>query len=151
MSSSHLLFFLSFYFCSDVQDDDIYHVLPSCNLATEFLAFFMQSSHANCLALGTAPQLNNGKALSTLLQRCGNFSLQLDISEVFYQYFVTYQKMNSDPDYQGAPFPELKAFSMAAPLKKLVSKDIMHETVNFPQELRNVVMGYNSTLKTLAR
>jgi hypothetical protein len=99
--------------------------------------------------MAAAPQLDNGKSLSDLLQRCGSFSLQFDICDTFYQYFTAAEETKHDSDYQGATFPELGDFPLASPLKNLASRDM--QEMNFPEEIRNVVMNYNSNLNVEAR
>lgn len=150
--SAFLFFFLNLP-CSDVQDDDIHQTLPSCTLATEFLVILVQSSASNCLALASSPQLDNGKALASVIQRSGNFSIQLDISEIIYHCFVAAEKAKNDYEdarhAMPAAFPELKGFPLSPPLKKLASRDM--QEMNFPKELRDVVMKYNTNLKALAR
>jgi hypothetical protein len=108
----------------------------------------VESSPANCHALASAPQLDNGKALATVLQRSGNFFLQVDISEIVYNCFVIAEKSKNDPAMPAA-FPDLRGFPLSSSLKTLASRD-RHET-DFPKELRKIVMLYNTNLKALAR
>jgi len=72
---------------------------------------------------------------------------------MIYYCFVAAEK--SKNHYEGASaampavFPELKGFPLSSPLKKLASRDM--QEMNFPKELRDVVMNYNKNLKSLAR
>jgi len=104
--------------------------------------------------LASAQQLDDGKALASVIQRSGNFSIQLDISEIIYYCFVAAEDAkNNHKDTASAAmpavFPELKGFPLSAPLKNLASRDM--QEMNFPKELRDVVMRYNTNLKNLAR
>lgn len=117
------------------------------------MAITVQHVPVNCKAFISSPKLDNGKALASLLQRCGNYSIQLDVCEILYHCFVEAEKIRNDAsNYAGdvtKDFSELKAFPLSASLKKLASRDM--QEMNFPKELKTVIMKYNKSLKTMAR
>jgi len=99
--------------------------------------------------LFSAPQLLNGKALASVIQRSGNFSIQLDICELIYYCFTAAERVKND--YEGtrdtmpAMFPKLGEFPLSSRLKELASRDLTQE-MDFPKELINIIMEYNSNL-----
>ena len=111
------------------------NLLPLCKHATEIIADFI-SHPDNCLILASAPQILEGKAFTTLVDRCGDYTMQLDIAEILYHC--------AGASFEGEPgkFPYLQYCPLYHTVKKEIAmKD--DQPGDLAADLRKTLVEYN--------
>lgn len=96
------------------------------------------------MILASAPQIAGGKALTAIVDLCGNYTLQLDIAECLYHC--------AQASFEGVPgqFPGLQRCPLYDPIKKIAMKDEL-PMEDLAGELRKVLVEHNSNVGKEAR